>query len=393
MAKQPRHRRDRNVYILGAGFSVEASIPLVKDFLQRAQEAYDDPNSPLAKSLYQKYKEVFDFRKEIRRVKDVMNQNLNDIEVLFSLIDMRALKATSGAKTGQAVRHLIASTVSNSMKSGRKVRVLLTRSLVSKLRGRHFLLQHEFIKENSQPNKLVMIVEMEFYQVLVGVLIGAFEPRSRKTEDVIITFNYDLVVETALRAWGYRPDYAADNLKAAFKAEDGKKVTILKLHGSCNWAKSGSDKKWTRYYRGYDEVPAEKALVIVPPSWRKDANTGVLASVWRRALVEIEQASRICIIGYSMPDADAYFKYLLTWGLSDNPGMYKVLVVDYEQDSGNGIMAKYMKLFAPMQEYGRFQYCYHGGDKPERGVAGFTAGCVFHDLARAVAVERVIFMQ
>ena len=42
----------------------------------------------------------------------------------------------------------------------------------------------------------------------------------------------------------------------------------------------------------------------------------------------IQRATRICIIGYSMPETDSFFKYLLTLGLAENDQLYKLIVVD-----------------------------------------------------------------
>jgi hypothetical protein len=50
--------------------------------------------------------------------------------------------------------------------------------------------------------------------------------------------------------------------------------------------------------------------------------------VWEAASEALNRATRICIIGYSMPEADAFFKYLITLGLADNHQLYKMIVVN-----------------------------------------------------------------
>jgi hypothetical protein len=53
--------------------------------------------------------------------------------------------------------------------------------------------------------------------------------------------------------------------------------------------------------------------------------------MWKRAVEELRLAMRICIIGYSIPETDAFFKYLLTMALSGNHQLYKLIVVDYRE--------------------------------------------------------------
>ena len=65
---------------------------------------------------------------------------------------------------------------------------------------------------------------------------------------------------------------------------------------------------------------------LLPPTWRK-VFAGALGSVWTRALDAISEASRIIVIGSSMPKTDQYFKYLLAGGLRDNISLRDVIFV------------------------------------------------------------------
>src|SRR5262249_30299585 len=71
--------------------------------------------------------------------------------------------------------------------------------------------------------------------------------------------------------------------------------------------------------------------MLVPPSWDKTEYQDLLQPIWNEAVIELQNATRICIIGYSLPDSDAYFRYLLTLGLAVNHGLYKFVVVDFAQ--------------------------------------------------------------
>ena len=58
-----------------------------------------------------------------------------------------------------------------------------------------------------------------------------------------------------------------------------------------------------------------------------------MTPVWAKAVAELKAATRICIIGYSMPPTDLFFKYLLTIALSQNRGLDKLIVVDLGEKS------------------------------------------------------------
>ena len=69
--------------------------------------------------------------------------------------------------------------------------------------------------------------------------------------------------------------------------------------------------------------------LLIPPSWDKSGYSDIIAAVWKRAIAELRSATRICIIGYSIPETDAFFKYLITMALAGNHQLYKLVVVDY----------------------------------------------------------------
>ncbi|HEY2475886.1 MAG TPA: hypothetical protein VGI19_13945, partial [Candidatus Cybelea sp.] len=77
---------DRNVYILGAGFSREAGLPLVSDFLNRMR----DSRSWLVQQGRQKDVDAIDnlfaFRLKAGSAAERVCINLEDIEQLFSLV-------------------------------------------------------------------------------------------------------------------------------------------------------------------------------------------------------------------------------------------------------------------------------------------------------------------
>ncbi len=70
-------------------------------------------------------------------------------------------------------------------------------------------------------------------------------------------------------------------------------------------------------------------LLLVPPSWDKSEYSQIMRPVWKKAVEALKTATRICVIGYSMPETDAFFKFLLALGLAENDRLYKLIVVDW----------------------------------------------------------------
>jgi hypothetical protein len=127
--------------------------------------------------------------------------------------------------------------------------------------------------------------------------------------DVVITFNWDLLVEEALydlkKEWEY-------------KLRDGA-ICILKPHGSLDWYDSkevsikpdlvfplneeiGRILVFKRFRPPKIMSPA--VPVILPPVINKKIVFKELASIWRDAWLALRHAPEIYVIGYSLPPED-----------------------------------------------------------------------------------------
>src|SRR5439155_5247930 len=119
---------------------------------------------------------------------------------------------------------------------------------------------------------------------------------------------------------------------------------LLKLHGSLNWTETtpkvheqaivpyaiADCLKWydPSDAKGYHILPVRKHLcefaqrdacltgepVLVPPTWNKADSHRALTRVWSRAATLLSEAENIIVIGYSMPETDAFFRYLYALG-------------------------------------------------------------------------------
>lgn len=74
---------NKNVYIIGAGFSKEIGLPLQDDFLVRAKDVYFQNTDK-----YSHFKKVFDYQDKLTRMKKFMSYPLLNLESLFNLLEM-----------------------------------------------------------------------------------------------------------------------------------------------------------------------------------------------------------------------------------------------------------------------------------------------------------------
>jgi hypothetical protein len=89
--------------------------------------------------------------------------------------------------------------------------------------------------------------------------------------------------------------------------------------------------------------------------------------------MELSKATRICVIGYSMPETDTFFKYLLTMALSRNHQLYKLIVVDFSDkrsalgkaisNSESPLYSRYESLLDPLFKSRRFRFFDDGLDR------------------------------
>ncbi len=148
--------------------------------------------------------------------------------------------------------------------------------------------------------------------------------------DTIITFNWDLSIERALEDYrgdpGFLYTYPRDRRE--------KRFTLLKPHGSIDWfeKKSISDSVPERelgkldselyYYPRFNraEHPKLKQVppVIVPPVALKQFELDFLKRTWRYVYRAVSDATKIYIIGYSLPREDQFARLVFRRAIRNN---------------------------------------------------------------------------
>lgn len=176
---------------------------------------------------------------------------------------------------------------------------------------------------------------------LLGETIGSAKcehhlalARQLTTIDNVVSLNYDCLIDRALceaagsrfaaDRGGYGVEVASggDHWKGTAKGRAPKgSITLLKLHGSLNWADNASPLPLRTSI--YNKVPEG---VIQPPLTNKPVTAEPFRTVWREARRSVRSARRLILIGYSMPIADGLVRSLLWTDLTSN--LAEVIIVE-----------------------------------------------------------------
>jgi hypothetical protein len=83
----------------------------------------------------------------------------------------------------------------------------------------------------------------------------------------------------------------------------------------------------------YGAIGIEDIPVIVPPTWNKSEYHGTLSNVWSTAAKAISTGRHIHVIGYSLPESDAFFRYLFALSTLENPSIREFGVYDISPEN------------------------------------------------------------
>jgi len=154
--------------------------------------------------------------------------------------------------------------------------------------------------------------------------------------DVIITFNWDLGIESAIDSMieiGHLKDWRYRLPRKATKGD----VVLLKAHGSIDWFKTEDITFIARKRRfclddalgqisvldswDYPKYKGRQELIpfIVPPIVGKSFQQGEIMGIWADIYRTLQRAEKIFIFGYSLPQADLHARFTLRAAIQNNP--------------------------------------------------------------------------
>ena len=243
------------------------------------------------------FEDVSSARTQLRGIYENSQLDLNNIEVLFSTIEMGLLIGKFPGRDVNGIEQLRSSLITLIFKT-------LEATMLFPVADRH-------------------VYPPVSYRRFARLLKDAKENGNWPdySSCAVITFNYDIALDYALHHDGIPFDYCV-----AQKSVIGS-LPLLKLHGSINWGvckicksinpyepKSAKiphlweENETIRYNLGsllptrqHCEQPLSSEPLLVPPTWDKTTYHTQLGQVWREACKQLEQAENIFVMGYLCP--------------------------------------------------------------------------------------------
>jgi len=296
------------VYILGAGFSAPAGIPVVRNFLERAHDLYDSKPE-----VYGHFEPVFTRIKEMASVKNYFDIDTENIEEMLSMLEMAEYAGHSDAKT--EFQRFICDVISAYTPSIRRATE-----------------KSDDIRQWAFGGSDILRGYGRFVAGVCGLILRrhegdsySFSTGGAAANYTIVSLNYDRLLENTVRFFELEGNLSPDNgfvvlPSAKSEVESKGRCVLAKLHGGVESGPKG----------------------IVPPTWNKGRNDKI-AAAWKHAYSALSRAHRIRILGYSLPDNDAHFRYLLRAAAehSQNLKSVDVLCVD---DAESNVHARYRRF-------------------------------------------------
>ena len=354
--------RGKTVYLLGAGFSAGTGVPTLSKFIPEGLDliksaAYKDPKNPNS-HLVHLVQQVESVLHDYLPAAEFLPDRLTNLEDLFCLVDLRKQyqKDSERQVTPQQQETILKEFVvcvleeswsRHQMEWEKHAKGESNANPPPVVPHRHWLGQSGSAQLRRDRSYNTCAYQAFLSQVLHDnrYLCAIDEDDSLKYANVIVTLNYDLVIERKLQAIAHSAIYfgelSKERLKwwendetkgvsaplVQWKIPKGKVVLpLIKIHGSINWQVADDQDAaspdsvavlWHPAFHGPSRSTDEISKIpIIPPTWRKTASTNtVFAKLLGEALWHMKLASRIVIVGYSMPTTDSYFRYLLAEAL------------------------------------------------------------------------------
>jgi hypothetical protein len=292
------------VYFLGAGFSAPLGLPLMSNFLIKSKDMYS-----LYPTRFEHFKSVFDVIKEMSVSKNYFETDLFNIEEILSILEMR--QQIDGPTTRDTfVKYLI------------DVIEYYTPPVKPRSEGGLPGNWHRFVFPSPTQQsygyfiaslfglslQLGEFLDLSKSQPTRTSVLKAKKTNSLQTSYSVITLNYDLVLENFAKFFNDRRE-GEDEIKLVRddEEEQPKLPPLSKIHGSVH------------------------SKNIVPPTWNKALHPESILA-WRRAFKLLKEANHIRFIGYSLPTADSYVKYLLKAAAIEAPHLKSIDVLCLDGD-------------------------------------------------------------
>lgn len=291
--------KEKVVYLLGAGFSAPLGLPTMKNFLEVSRDLY-----------FGDTKKYMHFESVLKTIQTMTNALTHYKLDLFNIEDVLSILEMEDEIGGKTEKQRRSSDFAKYIKS-----VIEAKSPTPKGTGYEWRTPGPaYYRKHFGPEGHALNSYGAFASWLSGLefvgpptrqdnIIPDFYLYRRAQQDTdyyVVTLNWDRVLESLI-------EYIPTILRAEGDVSAAK-LNIAKLHGSVDGD-------------------------IVAPTWRKWAFDSV-KKAWQHAHHWLSHANHLRIIGYSLPESDAYVRYLLASAAMKSQHLKRVDIIDRDEAVG-----------------------------------------------------------
>ncbi|MGE8723280.1 hypothetical protein ACO2KH_18305 [Leptospira terpstrae] len=292
------------VYFTGAGFSAPLGIPIMSNFLEKSKDLFQEE-----REKYGHFYDIFTLIDDLSKIRLHINLDLTNIEDIFSLLEMKHFIQNETKPLDLYKRYLTDTILAYSPSPTIATDLHLISNWVD-----------NWIKFNNDPSKNIKNIA-DFIKYISGIELTNQNNKlksnllkKRNYKYSLITLNYDTFPETII---DFLNKYYPNQDSRLYSLKENNIFEYIKLHGTI-----GEN--------------------INIPSWNKVGNTPD-NKVWEKAYNILKEANEIRILGYSLPESDAYVKYLFGVSFKESFNLKKIDIITLDSDSNTE--SRYNKIF------------------------------------------------
>lgn len=354
----------KTVFILGAGFSVDAGAPTQANLISKAIKLHEENPDNFDSNRFDSFR---DFLVNQLNIPNDKMQNV-DLEDIFTPLDRCLTESSQFRGVGldrimevrEAVFYVVGRTIQLALNQASKPKDYIDAFA-------KYLTDKSSVRAKSQYRKHdpVSVISTNWDSLL-----------DNSIHQAVVKGNHDAVVDYC--CYISSRDESDETIKPGLEklGQGGFNVKLLKLHGSLNWLQCPRCMRLYARFLKKDGVidygnrescrhcdknfPEEKenhllASNLIMPTYIKDLSNPQYKIIWQNAGIEISEADTLVFIGYSLPSADFEMRQLLARMTRTNA---KIKVVDYcATDDQKQIVKNHWEKFFGKRS---FSFNFHG---------------------------------
>nr|WP_246169687.1 SIR2 family protein [Alkalibaculum sporogenes] len=149
-------------------------------------------------------------------------------------------------------------------------------------------------------------------------MIGTLKRQGLINKIILITTNYDLLIDSAILNNNINVDYGFKNF---YRNNNNISLPLYKIYGSLNWKYCdvcdefiiSSGETLNRLSENFSCNTCNNLFksIIVPPTFYKEISNYYLNNIYHNVNKSLYEVDNIIFCGYSFPDADLYIKFII----------------------------------------------------------------------------------